>query len=525
MTEAVLNYEEKNLSFRLNMQILADAFSENFKNVNLYAQNDRACLEDARLFRKEKSLCPQYVYLIQGADVCQDFTRYRDIAFIVAGHIDLAYFHKSCPVLELKDADNVLDALELTLETFEKYRKWDRSLQYALTGDHPLDDMLTASLELFHNPMFVHDTNFYILSCPKYIQGMTQWERDSRTGSNMVPLNLIHDFKADTEYLNTLSKKTPSIYSAEQRGYRILFVNLWNGSRYEGRICVDELQSELKQGNFLALEYLGKFIEMAIRHGSLFSLSAGNDMDHFFNDYLGGNITDHQSILNYLYFLHWKQHDRYLCLRLETEQRDISVMSAAATLGHIATQIPSGHAFLYKHSIAVVVNLSYGHHTPSEVISSLAILLREGLLKMGASSEIHDFILVPQGYRQASVALDLGRKSESMTWCYRFDDFLLEYLLKKGREEIPAELLCSEKLLCLKNYDDRNGTDLYHTLKVHLELERNVLQTSKELFIHRSTLFYRLERIRKIAGIDLEDSRERLILQLSFYILEQKLET
>ena len=143
--------------------------------------------------------------------------------------------------------------------------------------------------------------------------------------------------------------------------------------------------------------------------------------------------------------------------------------------------------------------------------------MREGLLKMGASSEIHDFMLVPQGYIQASAALDLGRKS--------FNDYLLEYLLKKGREEIPPQLLCSEKLLLLKKYDDKNKTDLYNTVKVYLELERNILQTAKELYIHRSTLFYRLERIRKIAGIDFEDSRERLGLRLSFYILEQKLET
>ncbi len=385
--------------------------------------------------------------------------------------------------------------------------------------------MLLASLDIFGNPMFIHNTDFYILSCPRYVQGMTVWERDSRTGHNMVPLSLIHDFKADTEYLDTLSKKAPDLFSAEQRGYRILYVNLWNGSRYEGRICVDEIQSELQKGNYLALEYLGHFIELAIKHKSLFSLSMGNDMDRFFNEYLDGTIGDNQRILNYLYFLHWKQNDRYLCLRLETEQRDINMLSAAATLGHIETQIPSGHAFLYRHSIAVVVNLSYGHSSASEVISSLAILMREGLLKMGASSEIHDFMLVPQGYIQASAALDLGRKSDSMTWCYRFDDYLLEYLLKKGRQEIPPQLLCSEKLLLLKKYDDKNKTDLYHTVKVYLELERNILQTANELYIHRSTLFYRLDRIRKIAGIDFEDSRERLILRLSFYILEQKLET
>lgn len=525
MTESSFNREEKSRLFRLNMQILADAFAEHYQNVTFYAQNDRPCLEGIRLYKRGKSLNPRYVYLLQSKDVDNTFPEYKNIGFICAGHTDITCFHPSCPVIELKNSPDFLDAFEMVQETFAKYRQWDTHLQYALNSEHPLDEMLLASLDIFGNPMFIHNTDFYILSCPRYVQGMTVWERDSRTGHNMVPLSLIHDFKADTEYLDTLSKKAPDLFSAEQRGYRILYVNLWNGSRYEGRICVDEIQSELQKGNYLALEYLGQFIELAIKHKSLFSLSMGNDMDRFFNEYLDGTIGDNQRILNYLYFLHWKQNDRYLCLRLETEQRDINMLSAAATLGHIETQIPSGHAFLYRHSIAVVVNLSYGHSSASEVISSLAILMREGLLKMGASSEIHDFMLVPQGYIQASAALDLGRKSDSMTWCYRFDNFLLEYLLKKGREEIPPQLLCSEKLLLLKKYDDKNKTDLYHTVKVYLELERSILQTAKELYIHRSTLFYRLDRIRKIAGIDFEDSRERLILRLSFYILEQKLET
>ena len=43
-----------------------------------------------------------------------------------------------------------------------------------------------------------------------------------------------------------------------------------------------------------------------------------------------------------------------------------------------------------------------------------------------------------------------------------------------------------------------------------------MVQTSKALFIHRSTLFYRLARIQKIVEMDLEDESERLYLALSY---------
>ena len=55
-------------------------------------------------------------------------------------------------------------------------------------------------------------------------------------------------------------------------------------------------------------------------------------------------------------------------------------------------------------------------------------------------------------------------------------------------------------------------------MEVYLQLERNVVQTAKTLFIHRSTLFYRLDRIRKLVELDLDKESERFYLQLSFLL-------
>ena len=43
----------------------------------------------------------------------------------------------------------------------------------------------------------------------------------------------------------------------------------------------------------------------------------------------------------------------------------------------------------------------------------------------------------------------------------------------------------------------------------------NVMQTARELFIHRNTLLYRLDRIRELGGFDLDDAETRLKLQLA----------
>lgn len=350
---------------------------------------------------------------------------------------------------------------------------------------------------------------------------MSEWVHDQRTGRLIAPLSLIQDFKLDAEYQRTLITHGANIYSEELRGYRILYMNLWVSGNYQGRLCVDELQTEIQPGHFSALEYLGSFIELCIRQHNLFQISMGNDSRQFFTEYLSGKLTELQAVTDQIQYLNWNRHDRYLVLRLETQQQDDRMHSSIATLGHIEAQIPEGLAFTYQQGIVVIVNLSFKHSVSSDVISSLAIILREGLFKMGVSSEFRDFLLIPQGYIQAVSALRLGKKSQSMAWCYHFDAYLLEYMLSQISHQISPELLVSSRLDALQNYDRKNNTELYHTLKVYLEHERNSLQTARELFIHRSSLTYRLERIQKLTKVDLDNPKDRLLLQLCFLLQEK----
>ncbi|MFR3031599.1 MAG: helix-turn-helix domain-containing protein [Blautia sp.] len=48
-------------------------------------------------------------------------------------------------------------------------------------------------------------------------------------------------------------------------------------------------------------------------------------------------------------------------------------------------------------------------------------------------------------------------------------------------------------------------TDYFHTLKVYLDHHMNAVQTAKELYIHRSTFLYRLDKIKQALCSDLDD--------------------
>lgn len=318
--------------FHLNLQIIADDFAEKKEDVSILCREDPLTLDGLRIYQAGALLKPCYLYLVFGNSLSESFLRYQNIAFVVVGSGNLSCFSESCRILHIKGTLSFSEVFNQIQQTFDRYSDWDSKLQLALGSIDPLNEMLEASLDIFHNPVFAHDTNFYILSSPRHVTGMSEWVHDQRTGRLIAPLSLIQDFKLDAEYQRTLITHGANIYSEELRGYRILYMNLWVSGNYQGRLCVDELQTEIQPGHFSALEYLGSFIELCIRRHNLFQISMGNDSRQFFTEYLSGKLTELQAVTDQIQYLNWNRHDRYLVLRLETQQQDDRMHSSIATL-------------------------------------------------------------------------------------------------------------------------------------------------------------------------------------------------
>ena len=72
-----------------------------------------------------------------------------------------------------------------------------------------------------------------------------------------------------------------------------------------------------------------------------------------------------------------------------------------------------------------------------------------------------------------------------------------------------------EWLGSLLDYDARRKAELVHTLTQYLEHGGNYDATAAELSVHKSTLKYRLQRIRDLTGLELNDPDVHFNLQLA----------
>lgn len=66
--------------------------------------------------------------------------------------------------------------------------------------------------------------------------------------------------------------------------------------------------------------------------------------------------------------------------------------------------------------------------------------------------------------------------------------------------------------------------ELIETVELFFKNNLNIIKTSKDAIIHRNTLVYRLEKIKKMLGLDIRDFEDAVTLQILMVLkkLEQK---
>ena len=125
----------------------------------------------------------------------------------------------------------------------------------------------------------------------------------------------------------------------------------------------------------------------------------------------------------------------------------------------------------------------------------------------------------PRSYLEAELALRMQKASSGPEQVTRYDDLGVYKVLAATNDTASVERFVDEWLGRLIDYDSAHGTQLVLTLSEYLECGGNYNASAEALSVHRSTLKYRLNRIRQVSGYDLSLPGNRFNLQLAIRTL------
>ena len=144
-----------------------------------------------------------------------------------------------------------------------------------------------------------------------------------------------------------------------------------------------------------------------------------------------------------------------------------------------------------------------------------AELGRGSSCRMGVGAECTDHSGLPRSLEEAELALKLQVAGGAPASVTHFDQLGIYRLLGYMTDLGPVNEFVRQWLGPLMAHDRARDGELLATLSAYLEAGGNYDRAATALSVHRSTLRYRLNRIRELSGLDLSDANTRFNAQLA----------
>ena len=164
-----------------------------------------------------------------------------------------------------------------------------------------------------------------------------------------------------------------------------------------------------------------------------------------------------------------------------------------------------------------IVIIAYREADWSRLQAGITSHLPGGTCRAGVGSRYPYAWQVAESYREAQFVINLSSSAADhrLVPVLLFDSLGLYRILSSVTDPAGIEAFMNDQLGALLDYDKRHRSDLLGTLAQYFDSGCNIDQAAAALSIHRSTLKYRLKRIRELLGQDLNNGSTRLDLHLA----------
>ena len=136
-------------------------------------------------------------------------------------------------------------------------------------------------------------------------------------------------------------------------------------------------------------------------------------------------------------------------------------------------------------------------------------------VNIGIGTTVDNLKDLARSFKEAQAALEVGKVFDTEKTIISYDNLGIARLIY----QLPTTL-CETFLREVFKRDSIESLDqeTLFTIQRFFENNLNVSETSRRLFVHRNTLVYRLEKIKKITGLDLREFDHAIVFKIALMV-------
>lgn len=415
----------------------------------------------------------------------------------------------------------------------------DTLTKVALRGG-AIGDIVETVVSIINNPVILLDSKFRLLA---------EKDHPENTFKLAEHFTLVYQEPVFSESFTAVLPTNPDEFkksiklnysdSGEEIILRVVPV-IGIGMTY-GYLVVVETVSKMKQIDYMALEHAATVIAMErIKEKEVEAVKHRIRVD-FFDDLLANNIHSVNG-LNSIAEIHGLDpKKKYYCMITKLRSTDIhgyevgwDNVSEYSTLkdkvgrlidngvrreGRSITSIARRNMIISFIQDKVIEDRSH-RNVSLELANGLLETLEKEIkgieVEMGIG-KVYEILSISKSFNEAQDSFNMG-SGFGKEKVLHYENHMVVNLLRGDISNDKLMDFYNNTIGKLIAYDKENGTNLIETMEAYFRNNGNISEAAKELFVHRNTLIYRIDKIKMILDSDLKDSEELLEIQLGFKI-------
>lgn len=219
--------------------------------------------------------------------------------------------------------------------------------------------------------------------------------------------------------------------------------------------------------------------------------------------------------------LHIQTDEKRVALIIETDNaKDSNVLEVMRT--YFGSNSKDFITAVDENSVIVVKDLSEGDNTREidKTADSIASFLRKEHfrnVRIAYGTVVSEIKEVSRSYKEAKMALDVGKIFFGERDVIAYSELGIGRLIYQL--PIPLCKMFIKEIFDGKSPDDFDEETLT-TINKFFENSLNVSETSRQLFIHRNTLVYRLDKLQKSTGLDLRVFEDAITFKIALMVVK-----
>lgn len=393
-------------------------------------------------------------------------------------------------------------------------------LIYTVINNKGLQSIIDEAYKTIKSPIVIIDNSYKILAMNKEINQISERFKLQNELGYLLEENL-EDIKSANIYEVMRKTKLPYYSTDPKTGLSWINSLVYVYGLEAAHLGVIETERKFTAQDQEFINFLCNLISLELQKNDSYIRNHGIMHNVFLSELLEGVITRPSLIEIRCRQLEWQSTGNF-CIMTLFDKGNLLFNKKAAIIGEYFKPFFQNIRWaVYDNKIVFLLTLKNKNlNSVFENNPKFLSYLQENSLIASFSNVFRELSGTSNAYRQSLKAFELGEKLDSDMLYHLYINYICNDIGSVLSQNTDISNFYNEKVMEIAKYDSDKNSSLLKTLDEYLTHIDDPTTAAKHLFIHRNTLFYRINKMQNLFGINLNDGLERLHIHLSIKFLE-----